>query len=110
MGRGFFDGSTEGYEKGLSDGLAGRPKKPVATVKELAAHAVRPKCYTETFVKGYSLGHAEGIRQRRSPPKPAASFYQERFFKDQYFKNKREGERKGRDRPPPEGPERDRER
>lgn len=108
--RGFFDGTEEGYAKGLSDAMAGLPKKPVATVAELAAHAVRPKSYTETFVKAYSRGHADGIRQRSQPPKPAASFYQEQFFREQYFKNKREGERKARDRPPPESPERDRER
>lgn len=108
--RGFFDGSAEGYEKGLSDGLAGRPKKPVATVAELAAHAVRPKSYTESFVKGYSRGHAEGLRQRNQPPKPAESFYQERFFKDQCFKNRRGGVGKGRDRASPDVPERDRER
>lgn len=90
MGRGFFNGSREGYEKGYSDGLEGRPRKPVGTVAELAAHAIRPKSYTETFVKEYSRGYSEGSRQKSAPPRQARSFYQEQFFKDQYFKSLRQ--------------------
>lgn len=108
MGRGFFDGSAEGYEKGRADGLAGRPKVPVGSLPELAAHAVRPKSYTETFVKAYSRGHADGNRQKNAPPPPVQSFYQERFFKEQYFKAKREGKGWRPDRPPPDAADRER--
>ncbi len=108
MGRGFFDGSAEGYEKGRADGLAGRPKVPVGSLPELAAHAVRPKSYTETFVKAYSRGHADGNRQKNAPPPPVQSFYQERFFKEQYFKAKREGKVRRPDRPPPDAADRER--
>lgn len=89
MGRGFFNGSAEGYAKGHSDGLNGRPKSPVGSFSEAVAHAVRPKSYTETFVKEYGRGFVDGTRQRNAPPKPERSFYQEQYYKDQYFKNRR---------------------
>lgn len=119
MGRGFFDGSAEGYAKGHSDGLNGRPKSPVGSFSEAAAHAVRPKSYTETFVKEYGRGYADGTRQKNAPPKRETSFYQEQYYKEEYFRNKRakeagKGQSKADFKNPKykdtEGRERDRER
>lgn len=90
MGRGFFNGSKEGYEKGYSDGLEGRPKSPIGRASEALAHALRPRGYTETFLKEYARGYAEGLRQKNHHQlqKPQASFYQEQFYKEQYFKSR----------------------
>ena len=62
--RGIFNGSKEGYEKGLADGVGGRPRKAIDSVGEAFAHAVRPKSYTETFLRAYGKGHDDGNRKR----------------------------------------------
>lgn len=64
MRRGVFNGSKEGYDKGFGDGLAGRPKKAVDSVRETFAHAIRPKSYTETFLRAYGKGYDDGNRKR----------------------------------------------
>ena len=78
MRRGVFNGSKEGYEKGFGDGLEGRPRKAVGSVRETFAHAIRPKSYTETFLRAYGKGYDDGNRKRnqvkaaeyRKEPKP----------------------------------------
>ena len=78
MGRGFFNGSAEGYDKGLRDALADRPKKAVDSVRETVAHAVRPQSYTQTFLKAYGRGYDDGNRKRNAVPEPKKYPYEKR--------------------------------
>ena len=78
MGRGFFNGSAEGYDKGLRDALADRPKKAVDSVRETFAHAVRPQSYTQTFLKAYGRGYDDGKRKRNAVPEPKKHPYGKR--------------------------------
>lgn len=76
MRRGFFDGSAEGRAKGFADGRNGSPRKAVVNLAELAAHAIRPKSYTETYLKGYAAGYREGAKEaaaKREAAKKAAA-------------------------------------
>lgn len=59
----YLNGSKDGYDKGFSDGVAGREKNPVP-LKDALSHAVRPQGYTETFLSGYADGWKDGNRKR----------------------------------------------
>ena len=63
--RGILNGSKEGYEKGFDDGADGRPRKAIGSIGEAFAHAVRPKSYTETFLRAYGRGYDDGNRSRK---------------------------------------------
>jgi hypothetical protein len=59
----YFNGSSDGYEKGYADGLAGSKYNPV-TLKNALAQAIRPATYTDTFLEGYKKGWTDGNRKR----------------------------------------------
>ena len=64
---GFLNGYKDGFDAGYSAGLAGKSANCVHShgLLKMAAQALKPQSYTETFMSGWSEGYRKGADKRQ---------------------------------------------
>lgn len=62
----FFNGYKEGYDAGYQAGLKGESADPVKShgLLRMAAQALKPESFTETFLNGWHKGYRDGAEAR----------------------------------------------
>lgn len=64
----FLNGYRDGFDAGYAAGRQGKSENSVSShgLLKMAAQALKPQSYTETFLNGWREGYRKGAYDRRS--------------------------------------------